>query len=504
MRYSNGPFLDWPPSPIPHQAGIVHRQLSPCANPVVYIGTGNKALHDALRSMANCEGTIVFTEPRATFAPIDAFYRLYGNLTLDASGISPGITLGSDSGSYSFIFQKGGSNSFYPGINAKNINFSDNNLQRLGMTSGSHMMGALINFGHGGTAVFENCHFSRNRVAFETTGWGVVGGAIMRLQNMTYTRFEDCSVENNDFTMAASGPALGYLWIQRPIGPTLFNRCAFRNNRVTASPGVASTGVYLDSDLAQAQPVTFASCVFEGNEGTGRAEANNRGSHVCGAVCSNKDIARTALDVAFTACTFKANRVTGELSDPSVTADVNVLGAAVGLFLGATAAFTSCAFTDNAVLNTAFVPGNTVNTFRAFGGAVHLNGVTASIESGVFTGNSATGAVDARGGALGLWTRSKTVPSTTTISNTVLSSNKALATGAGARMALGGGIAAACATTAATCSLAMTLSAMESNMAMLHDSTITGATVLARAYHVHTYIYLYACYAWSKFPLLWC
>ena len=120
--------------------------------------------------MASCEGTIFFTEPGASFAPIDGFYRLYGNLTLDASGISPGVTLGSASGSYSFIFQKGSSNDFHPGLTAKNINFSDNNLQRLGLSGGAFMMGALISFLHGGTAVFEHCSFSRNHVAFETTG----------------------------------------------------------------------------------------------------------------------------------------------------------------------------------------------------------------------------------------------------------------------------------------------------------------------------------------------
>lgn len=463
-------------------AGGHHRQLPPCANSPLYVGTGDQALHNALNAMKNCDGTIVFTVAGARFAATDAMYRIYGNLTLDASNLSQGVTLGVDGGRpFVLYFSRGSSNSFFPGLTAKNVHFADNRRELLGLVQGAHMMGNIITFENGGTAVFEDCRFADNRVAFESTGWGAVGGGIMRLQNLTYTRFTDCVVEGNTLATVAQREALGFLWVQRPNGPTVFERCVFRKNRVTATPGVGATAVYLDSDQVRAQPVSFESCVFEENEGTGRAVLVNQGAHVCGAVCSATSVTRTALDISFTDCTFRANSVTGELGAPSVAADVNALGAAVGLFRGASAAFATCTFTDNAAVNVAAAPGNTANTFRAFGGAVHLNGVTATIDNGIFVGNTATGAVDARGGALGVWTNNKDFLSSTTITNTFFSSNKALATGAGARTALGGGIATVC-TATATCRLSLVSSGLESNQAMLTDSTVTTTTVLARTY----------------------
>jgi hypothetical protein len=470
------------------QGASTHRQLPPCTNSPVYISSGNQALHTALFNMRSCDGTIIFTEPGAHFAPIDTIYRVYANLTLDASGISPGVSLGTENEPYFFLFQKGSSNSFFPGLTAKNIYFTNNTKKWFGQTDGSFLMGGIMSFLNGGTAIFEGCRFAGNTVTFETDGWGAVGGALLRAHNLTYTRFADCVFEDNAFNTVARGPALGFLWLYRPIGPTLFDRCIFRNNRVTASPGVAATAVYLDSDLAQRQPVVFSSCVFEENEGRGRAVVNNQAAHVCGAVCTNAlmpSSARCNLDISFDDCVFRANRVTGELGAPTVAANVNALGAAAGLFFGATAAFAACTFTDNVVLNTAVAPGST-NTFRAFGGAVHLNGVSATIDSGIFIANSATGAVDARGGALGVWTSNNAIPSTTTISHTFFSSNKALATGAGARSAFGGGIATACAA-AASCRLALSSSALESNTAMLMDSAITNTPVFARTCR------LYAC-----------
>ncbi len=429
--------------------------------------------------MRNCDGTLVFTQPGASFRLTERLYRVHGNLTLDASNISPGVTImGADGTGSMLLFQKSSANAFFPGLTAKNVHFSGNNLRFLDSTLGQFLMGGLINFENGGTAAFESCRFAGNRVAFQSTGWGAAGGAILRMQNLTHARFSDCVVEDNTFDVVASGAALGFLWIHRPNGPTLFERCTFRNNRVSASPGVGSTAVYLDSDQARAQPVTFASCVFEGNEGTARA---GKDAHACGAVCSSTTVTRTALDVAFTDCTFGANRVTAEQAPGSKATNVNALGAAVSLFQGATAAFSSCTFTDNAAVNTAApAPGSTgTTTFRAFGGAVHLNGVAATIDSGIFVGNSATGAVDARGGALGLWTSRNDAPSSTTISNTFFSSNKALATGPAGRAALGGGIATACAAMA-SCRLALTSSGLESNSAMLIDSTVTNTPVLAR------------------------
>lgn len=462
--------------------GSHHRRLPPCANSPVYVSTGDQALHNALNSMRNCDGTIVFTEPGARFAAVDVIYRIYGNLTLDASNISPGVTLGVDGGrTFTLYGQRGSSNDFFPGLTAKNVYFSNSRKEMLGQIEGARMMGNTIIFENGGTAIFENCRFADNAFTFETTGWGAVGGAIMRLQNLTYTRFTDCVVEGNTFNTVASTEALGFIWIQRPNGPTVFERCAFRKNRVTGTPGVGATAVYLDSNQARAQPVSFASCVFEENEGRGRAVLTNKGAHVCGAVCSAASVSRTALDISFTDCAFRANRVTGELGAPTLATNVNALGAAVGLFYGASAAFASCTFTDNAAVNTAVAPGNMANTFAAFGGAVHLNGVAATIDSGIFVGNTATGTVEARGGALGVWTSFKGNPSSTTISNTFFSSNKALATGASARTALGGGIATLC-LSGATCRLALVTSGLESNQAMLVDSTVTSTAVLARTY----------------------